>query len=698
MSAIPPIISNNAIRLYCEKYLADNKSIVDEEIKRFPLNECIAKIADAMYERLVKECRIAITRSGITQALCSREVLYKLNKQYDTEENRKVALIPSVASQRAMTFVLRDITNENLRRLRRVSKYIAGDHNHVFYEILRILKSCMKQAMSETEYTNTFVSGVKGMSQRGCKFVCKENPQFTYTFMVSYKTANSKNEKGKYLSYYHMNYFASDNKLIAIVRILENIKPGNTRMGELKHLHDIISKCCQCLVQESMNNITKKTASVKSDHKLPNYTLDYVSNHFATPKLINSTTLESNNSDNLLLSDSDESDVSDSEKSSNSDSDSESDSDQKMIITAPPKATLYSEWYPYTVEVSDEHGGDEFMQYMYKITYDDEPMILQMPWTRCVQGGIPGTHYEGEPKIGHENQGKCDYYNHKFNPSNKEDMVILKKLQRYDKLMGSKEMMSHIFGKSANKHVYIPCVRKTSSPTANNNPMEFFFHIKVKIKTLYMNPATETSSNSEVTGSSISPNSFDEDPDYVSDRTIFSKKNPKVLSTFRVAKKDGKGYDKQDVQTIPEARRIFTRNCEYRDVLHFMHVWEKKAPNTDGLFEYGVTIKMIVIDIKPPVAEVSNPDDSDFVEVKPVKQLSTWTMYVKEVNGIVKDANKNCRTFRNITSFAVNYRQRSIAAGKTGDDVYKYALDLLREEWKSGVAIHALYALATESE
>jgi hypothetical protein len=73
-------------------------------------------------------------------------------------------------------------------------------------------------------------------------------------------------------------------------------------------------------------------------------------------------------------------------------------------------------------------------------------------------------------------------------------------------------------------------------------------------------------------------------------------------------------------------------------------------------------------------------------------------MYVKEVNGIIKNANRNCRTFRNISSFAVNYRQRAIAAGKVGDEVYKYALDLLREEWKSGVAIHALYALATESE
>jgi hypothetical protein len=185
--------------------------------------------------------------------------------------------------------------------------------------------------------------------------------------------------------------------------------------------------------------------------------------------------------------------------------------------------------------------------------------------------------------------------------------VILKKLQRYDKLMGSTKMKRYLFGKSASKHIYIPCVRKTISSDSNNNPMEFFFHIKVKIKTLYSNPYTETNPDSQVTTSSISPNSSGEDPDYVSDRTIFSKKNPKVLSTFRIANKNSKGYDKQDIQTIPEARVIFTRNCEYRDVLHFMHVWEKKAPNISKQFEYGVTIKMIVIDIKAPVAEVSSP-------------------------------------------------------------------------------------------
>jgi hypothetical protein len=595
MSAIPPIISDNAIHLYCEKYLAENTSIVEVEIRKSSLDVCIAKIADAMYEHLVRECRIAITNSKITQALSAREVLYKLNKKYDTEESRKVALVPSVASQRAMTFVLRDITKHQ-GLLCSVSKYINGESNHVFYEICRILKSCMKQAMCETKYTHMFVNGTMHRSMRSCKFVCNENPQFTYTFMVSYKTSKS---RGEYLSYYNMDYCLTENGLITTVRILENIKPGNTRIGELKHLHDIISKCCQQLVKESMNSVTK-TESVKNDHKLPSYTLDYVADHFATPKLSNSTTLEFNIPDKLLLSDSDESkDASDV---------SDTDRDEEMIvISSQIKATLYSAWWPSDMEVSDEHGGDEFMQYMYKITYDNEPMILQMPWTQCVQGGIPGTHYKGEPRIGHETQGKCDYYQHKFNPSNIEDMVILKKLQRYDKLMGSTKMKRYLFGKSASKHIYIPCVRKTISSDSNNNPMEFFFHIKVKIKTLYSNPYTETNPDSQVTTSSISPNSSGEDPDYVSDRTIFSKKNPKVLSTFRIANKNSKGYDKQDIQTIPEARVIFTRNCEYRDVLHFMHVWEKKAPNISKQFEYGVTIKMIVIDIKAPVAEVSSP-------------------------------------------------------------------------------------------
>ena len=289
------------------------------------------------------------------------------------------------------------------------------------------------------------------------------------------------------------------------------------------------------------------------------------------------------------------------------------------------KATLFSDWNPEKVIPDSEHGGDEFMQYMYKLHQKSSqgtgPVLIQMPWTINNHGGIPGTHFKGEPKQGHENQGKCAYYKRNFNPDNKEDTIALKKWQKFDENIGSDKVKKLLWKKEAKNYLYVPCVRKTRAPPAKKGEdakkTDFPWHIKVKVKTVYHKPEKKgkkgkTSKKEESEdekpkkkkdkkGSDSEEDDHEsKDPDFISDRVNFSQENPKVLTKFRLKRTDGKkGYKAQDVQTIPEARKLMRRRCGYRDTIQALHIWEMKAPNRAGQIEYGVAIKAWIIDIVP---------------------------------------------------------------------------------------------------
>lgn len=302
------------------------------------------------------------------------------------------------------------------------------------------------------------------------------------------------------------------------------------------------------------------------------------------------------------------------------------------------KATLIKDWNPKkTVAVDTNHLGEDFAQYIYPMhstSADGKlPVIIQMPWTTMQEGGLPkkGSEY-------HETEDKCTYYNHNLLPENPNDVVALKKLQEFDEYFGSKEFRQKQFGKkNVDNHAYCQIVRKKQpkidKKTGEAIPSKYKNNYYIKIKLI-----TESKKRSKDSDKDKKKKKIDSSDESASDSDDDSKKkkkkndknkkdkdkkpaepefsltNPKVITEFHYPRPDGqKGYDKFDVNTVDDARKVFPWNCEFRDILKFAYVWEKKQPDRhSGIYEYGVTIKVPHIYVKPRVRS-SNYVDANVV-------------------------------------------------------------------------------------
>lgn len=100
-------------------------------------------------------------------------------------------------------------------------------------------------------------------------------------------------------------------------------------------------------------------------------------------------------------------------------------------------------------------------------------------------------------------------------------------------------------------------------------------------------------------------------------------------------------------------------------------------------------------------AEESESSDSDKKKSKksadksdkPKRAPTAWMAYMGDVRALVKGA-KGANAVAIVTKFASDYKKKAEESGKTGDDMYKAAIEMLRKEWASGVAKKKLSDMA----
>lgn len=95
-------------------------------------------------------------------------------------------------------------------------------------------------------------------------------------------------------------------------------------------------------------------------------------------------------------------------------------------------------------------------------------------------------------------------------------------------------------------------------------------------------------------------------------------------------------------------------------------------------------------EVKPKKKKASKADKSD----KEKRPPTGWMLYMSEVRALTKGAT-GANNVGALSKFAAEYKKKAEATDKTGDAMYKAALDMLKKEWASGAAKKRLAEMAS---
>ncbi len=268
------------------------------------------------------------------------------------------------------------------------------------------------------------------------------------------------------------------------------------------------------------------------------------------------------------------------------------------------------------IQENDRSKGQKiaYMQYNHPKFGSDQPLIIQAPWIRIENYGVP--------KMGEYFKSDSDraFVKIPLNESIPESAELIKMFIKFDELFSSKEFCQHLFGKKYDKYIngYVPIYRKPvlndeedndddSKKKLSKSTIPKYPYMKVKI-----------------------------DTDYTTGEIKTKLYRSEMINTKRIR------TELQEIKTIDDFAHIVCWNCNFRPIIRFVKFWAQPLTKKDPT--WGVTFKIIKAEVEPPTKgnslykDYMNSDaflDSD--EETPNTHVPVSTKKVKQIESDESD-------------------------------------------------------------
>ena len=224
------------------------------------------------------------------------------------------------------------------------------------------------------------------------------------------------------------------------------------------------------------------------------------------------------------------------------------------------------------------------------------PLMLQGPWIKMNTYGVPraGEYYKTD--------NDRAFIKIPLDITNEETNEFYEKLKQIDNKFNSKEFKTKMFGAKASKYKYVPIVREPVEDEEMDDENKKKYprppYMKVKLDTTYPEAKVKT-------------------------------------QVFTSIMKDGKRErEKQTVTTVDEFASVARFLSTIRPIIRPVKGWcEKKVRQGNDYMQYGITFKLIKIEVEPAEGTTNNlsqymnndafiDSDDDETPVQPKKQTS----------------------------------------------------------------------------
>ena len=212
-----------------------------------------------------------------------------------------------------------------------------------------------------------------------------------------------------------------------------------------------------------------------------------------------------------------------------------------------------------------------YIQYNHPKFGSDQPLVIQAPWIRIVNYGVPKMD---------ERYFKSDadraFVKIPLDDNIPESAELIKMLIKLDELFTSKEFCLHLFGKKCDKYIngYVPIYRKPvlnededndddSKKKSSKSTIPKYPYMKVKI-----------------------------DTDYNTKEVTTKLYRSEMINNKRVR------TELQEIKSIDDFAHIVCWNCNFRPIIRFVKFWAQPLTKKDPT--WGVTFKIMKAQVEPP--------------------------------------------------------------------------------------------------
>ena len=247
-----------------------------------------------------------------------------------------------------------------------------------------------------------------------------------------------------------------------------------------------------------------------------------------------------------------------------------------------------------------------YMQYNHPKFGSDQPLVIQAPWIRMENYGVPRMDERY-----FKNDADRAFVKIPLNDTIPESAELIKMFIKFDELFSSKEFCSKML-KKHEKYTYQPIFRKpvinedddddSKKKSSKQSTIPKYPYIKLKI-----------------------------DTDYTSGEIKTKLYRSEIINNKRVRN------EIQDITSIDDFARIVCWNCNFRPIIRFVKFWAQPLTKKDPT--WGVTFKIIKAEVEAPTKgnslykDYMNSDaflDSDeetnnapSIPIKKVKQIES---------------------------------------------------------------------------
>ena len=262
-----------------------------------------------------------------------------------------------------------------------------------------------------------------------------------------------------------------------------------------------------------------------------------------------------------------------------------------------------------------------YVRYDHKVLGHDQALLIQLPKIHLETYGVPraGEYYK--------NDSDRSFVKVPLNESDPDILVFVNKLKEIDAYLSSPKFASKLLGKKWQKYTYVPAYRpSTVTPDdddddddnkkkSSKKPALNYAYMKLKL-----------------------------DTEYGSGKIKTQVYRPEIINNKR------ERVEVSDIESVDDFSRILCYQCKFLAIIRGAKIWAQPPSKNNPM--WGVTFKMIKVEVEPPVKNTStfykdymNSDaflDSDEESNTPKTQAKK----VEQVDS--DDNNKDTKTIENL--------------------------------------------------
>ena len=260
-----------------------------------------------------------------------------------------------------------------------------------------------------------------------------------------------------------------------------------------------------------------------------------------------------------------------------------------------------------------------YVRYDHKVLGHDQALLIQLPKIHLETYGVPraGEYYK--------NDSDRSFVKVPLNESDPDILVFVNKLKEIDAYLSSPKFASKLLGKKWQKYTYVPAYRPSTitqddddddnKKKSTKKPALNYAYMKLKLDTEYGLGKIKTQ--------------------------VY---RPEIINNKR------ERVEVSDIESVDDFARILCYQCKFLAIIRGAKIWAQPPSKNNPM--WGVTFKMIKVEVEPPVKNTStfykdymnsdafldsdeennipnkqavqvDSDDSDEEEPKSVKKIST---------------------------------------------------------------------------